>query len=275
MRRISVSATAGFLFALWSFLGPAIAANPQKATHSVVSLISSKKFPARSEAAILADRMMLSVQLDAKVDGEQRAVLIKEIETVLKAFREQEPEMAHIRVRGENQGASLIVKLSPELFVSVANHFKDDKTTAILRTGNEKFDSLNRKLGLKYLHLAGYMDTIVGYYENLGDARLASARYSHIDGVIYAEPNSVIGDGPDLNLLKSDNGVWHIVARNAWGDCPAGCIYSELRYYTLSNGTVTEVKSKSANKSRDFIKASKQWGLPKPPGSFRREPTPE
>ena len=262
MRHIGVWA-AGFLLALWSFFGGALTTSAQEDRQSEVSLVSSMGFPARSEAAILADRMM---QFGAGEEGTQRTELVKEIEAVLKTFRQQVPEMARVRVRSSGRVNTLIIKLSQELFFSVADHFKDGKATAMLRTGNEKFDSLNRKLGLSHLHLASYMDTMVGYYENLGDARLAIARYEHIEGVVYAEPNSVIGDGPDLNLRKSDKGVWHIVVRNAWGDCPSGCIYSELRYYTVANDVVTEVDAKSADKSRGFIDATKQWGLPRLPG---------
>jgi len=81
-----------------------------------------------------------------------------------------------------------------------------------------------------------------------------------VQGVRYAEPNSMIG-GRSLNLVRTRvPGATLYVLGFSWGDCPAVCIYSHRRYYELTYNGVTSVGlsgeplAGSANEGRDYSK---------------------
>lgn len=57
------------------------------------------------------------------------------------------------------------------------------------------------------------------------------------EGVRYAEPNYTIGDG---STIIANPPFYTFV--NAWGDCPAGCIYHDYYYFLVEQGQSTSVQ---------------------------------
>lgn len=64
--------------------------------------------------------------------------------------------------------------------------------------------------------------------------RLAEA-YGAVDGVTWAQPNVYFGDWSQWYPWRIPGGMSYLF-RDAWGDCPAGCMYSNFYYFKRVNG---------------------------------------
>lgn len=82
--------------------------------------------------------------------------------------------------------------------------------------------------------------------------------YSNLDGIIYAEPNGLEGDGPCVYpWLKSDKITY--LFRQAWGDCPAGCAHSDFWYFRdTESGLVYVGEWLSGNPEPSWWKEAKE-----------------
>ena len=209
--------------------------------------------PEVSEAALLAGRILARETDELLLDGERRSELAREIEGVLKQLRYAHPEMAKISARAAHLPGVLLLGVKPGLFRAVADLLEDKNEPVALRTGNTAFDALNAKLRLKavrpYRH-TGVLVMRLSARANIGAARRA---YRKIAGVEYAESDAYLGDGSDIEAAKS-GGVWHIVVRKAWGDCPSGCIYKKLFFFTVKEGQVERVEPVRAVDTLSFRK---------------------
>lgn len=56
--------------------------------------------------------------------------------------------------------------------------------------------------------------------------------YGVLPGVRYTDPNGRLGDSPNVYPRQTGDGITYLF-RDAWGDCPAGCIYSEYWYFVF------------------------------------------
>lgn len=197
--------------------------------------------PVVSEAALLADRILAREGDELLLDEKRRRELAREIEGVLKRLRYAYPEVEKISVRAAHQPGVLLLGVKPGLFRAVANLLEDKNEPVALRTGNAAFDALNAKLGLRAVRpyrQTGVLAMHLSERANVGAARRA---YKKIAGVEYAESDAHLGDGSDIEAAKA-GGVWHIVVRKAWGDCPSGCIYKKLFFFTVKEGQVERVE---------------------------------
>ena len=188
---------------------------------------SDSREPAKvSEAIVLADRILAREGDALLLDEERRREFAREMEEALKRLRYVYPEVAKISVRASRLPGVLLLSVKPDLFQAVAGLLEGRNGPVKLRTGNPAFDALNAKLRLKavrpYRH-TGVLAMRLSERANIGAARKA---YLAIAGVEFAEPDALSGDGPDIEMAKT-GGVWHIVVRKAWGDCPSGCLYKK------------------------------------------------
>jgi hypothetical protein len=105
-----------------------------------------------------------------------------------------------------------------------------------LKAGNyHEWDSLNRIYGI---------DSIIIRNEYFGWVRLTSKEhinpfvvafeYSKLRGIEGASANGYGGDWPNTYPWIVDDELVFLV-REAWGDCPSGCIHSKFWYFK-SNG---------------------------------------
>lgn len=64
--------------------------------------------------------------------------------------------------------------------------------------------------------------------------------------------NGFLGDGPDIDAVKSQ-GTWHVAFRRAWGDCPAGCIFQEIFFFTVKGSDVERIEHAQAMDMIPFV----------------------
>jgi hypothetical protein len=110
-------------------------------------------------------------------------------------------------------------------------------------TGNSEIDLLIEMFDLQleqYYSGPGSPMAILRAARPLNQAALAK-RFAGIDGVNYAEPDGVIGDGNDIEAF-STNSYCRLDYSLGWGDCPAGCTARHFwRFRVYSDGRVEYV----------------------------------
>lgn len=216
----------------------------------------------RGDAAVLADRLLYSESSDLVLDATRRDQLIQEIGQVLAQIRCAYPEIKDVSARP--QPRVLDLGLESDLMEALSGLPNEDNGLVLAQTGHAEFDALNAALGLagervRYLDLFGSLLLEPGELVNLEAARRA---YEEIPGVRYASIDRLIGDSPDIAVSQLQ-GTWYVIVRNAWGDCPSGCINREYHYFTVSNGVVSRVDG--SQERNQFVIAfpenAPRWGL--------------
>jgi hypothetical protein len=71
--------------------------------------------------------------------------------------------------------------------------------------------------------------------------RLAEV-YRSVEGVTSASPDRYVGDGPSVYPWPVSGGMSYLF-RNGFGDCLAGCMYSDFYYFRRANGRTEYVGS--------------------------------
>jgi len=215
-----------------------------------------------TEAAILADRILRRRSDDLLFEVKQRGELIAEIEQILSQIRDAYPAMTEIGVRETHQPRTLLIGLKPDLLEAVSKLANGRGGSAVPRTGHVEFDTLNASLGLQAVEPLSRLPggpVIFHFGEHLNiDAAIRA--YTAIEGVEYAEPDTFLGDGSDIDAYKS-RGTWNFVARKAWGDCPSGCLYQELFFFTVEGGEVDQIEAAQAMNMAAFAElvATRGW----------------
>ena len=111
-----------------------------------------------------------------------------------------------------------------------------DDTTAqkVANAEYQAWDELNKKYQVTKINtgLLEFIGSTVLYFKGrLHPCRLAEL-YADLPGVRHAEPNGRIGDSPNIYPRQTGDGITYLF-RDAWGDCPSGCIYSEYWYFVF------------------------------------------
>ncbi len=203
-----------------------------------------------TEAQFLADRI-LRREGGLMLDDERQYALRHEVKQALSLIRRAYPAMTKVRVREEYRPGRIILGLEGELKDSVVGLWNGENALDPPPTGHAAFDALNARLGLRaaeVLRAGGFAFLEVDERVDVVEATLA---YLFIDGVDYARPEWMVGGSPDVDAAKAQ-GTWHFVFRNAWGDCPAGCIYSELSFFTVAEGEVQRLEPPEARSMDPF-----------------------
>ena len=209
--------------------------------------------PEVSEAALLAHRILARESDALLLDEKRRRELAREIEDMLKRLRYAYPEVEKISARAAHLPGVLLLGVKPGLFRAVADLLQDKNEPVALRTGNAAFDALNAKLGLKAVRPYRHTGVLVMHLSERANVGAGRRAYRKIAGVEYAESDAHLGDGPDIEAAKT-GGVWHVVIRKAWGDCPSGCIYKKLFFFTVKEGQVERVEPARAVDTLSFRK---------------------
>ena len=201
------------------------------------------EFPEQSEETILADRI-LAYQSDALLfDAEKRNNLISEIEQILKLVRETYPATAEILAIENHRPGALVVGLTSEFMKSVSEIVSGGNRYITLHTGNEEFDALNIRLGVHAIEPHTLFNNVILHFKFPVNLLRAQFEYSMIEGVDYVVLDSRLGDYPDIEMVKSNN-EWFVMFRKAWGDCPSGCLYEELKFFRVREGEVKRIEEK-------------------------------
>ena len=168
--------------------------------------------------------------------------------------------MAAIAVRREHRRATLLLGLKGALREAVAGTWHDGNASALPPTGHAAFDALNATLGLRAARSHAALGSVALHLDERANIDAARWAYRAIDGVAYAEPDALLVDGPDIEAAKVRD-TWHVVFRKAWGDCPAGCIFRVLSFFTVAGERVERIAPARARAMDPFatLLANRRW----------------
>ena len=206
---------------------------------------------ASTDAAVLSDRIASRESSGLVLDAAHRDQLTHEIGEVLMRIRSAYPDIKEISARPLHVPGMLLLGLEADLLMAVSDLVQDGKSDISSKTGIEVFDKLNTMLGLTGIRLFRHAGVAVMQYGGLVNVEAACRAYRAIPGVRYAEPETLLGDGSDIEMVK-DQGTWYVIVRKAWGDCPSGCIHEQLHFFTVENGEVNRIENRSGNPQARF-----------------------
>ena len=215
---------------------------------------------AAAEARVLADRILQRESDELLLDGRRQRMLGHEIERALSLIRRAYPAMAAILAREGPRPATLVLGLEGPLRDAVVGAWAGESASVPPPTGHAAFDGLNAALGLWAARPFPALDSVVLHLDERANVAAALRAYRAIDGVAHAEPDALLGDGPDIGATKVD-GTWHFVFRRAWGDCPSGCIDRELSFFTVADGGAERIEPTRAHDMDAFaaLVADRGW----------------
>ena len=198
------------------------------------------------ERARLTDSSILAARVARRAEKEGTALartgtsLGAQLARVLAAVRAVWPEMEEVTSRSPWEPGTLVVALEPALFAAVSNALPARGERAALCTGHAGLDRLNAALGLRAVQPFDFMSAVLLHFDPQRDVEHAAFAYAGLEGENFAEPNFALGDGSDIEAAWVD-GMWYLVFRQAWGDCPSGCLYSELHFFAERDGEVERI----------------------------------
>lgn len=195
--------------------------------------------------------------------GPDRAALIASLEGLLARIRAAWPDMASVTARPLWQPGRLILHSDPPLGGRVLRALGEHGALAPFCTGHTGFDALNRAVGLRAITTFSHLPNmfVIDFASDL-DVPGVATQYESLDGMITASPDALMGDSPGIQVLRS-NGEWFLAFREAWGDCPSGCMHSELHFFIADERRVARIRHEKASRMEEFsdILAARGWRL--------------
>ena len=214
---------------------------PDDAPAPVVVRPDAWEPPMLTEAAVLADRLLRRENDSLLINAADRRELADEIAPALSRIRDAYPEVADVTVQTPYAFGQLFLTLETGLFEAVVSLLEGQTGPVELRTGHAEFDALNERLGLSVvIDVFPRFGVFTFYFDEYLNVPAAAATYEAMEGIEFAESNAQVGDGPDIDMAKSE-GRWYVVVRRAWGDCPSGCINEELHFFIVDGAAVEQV----------------------------------
>ena len=205
-----------------------------------------------SDARILARRVHLE-ETDELLMNEQRlGELAAEIDQVLMHIRSRYPEMTEVAARSRFRPATLLLTVEGGLLDAISQRWNGTGDTPL--TGFEEFDELNSRLGLHAWKSMPLFTSVIMHFSEHANLLAARQAYLAVDGVVSAEFDAYLGDGPDIAATNA-SGRWFVMMRKAWGDCPSGCLHSETSFFAVSHAYVDKVDREKAEGMVEFRRA--------------------
>ena len=188
-----------------------------------------------SEAGILAYEV---AEPAARIPGREWDELKAELQEALSLVRRDFPFVSDIHAWMEFYPSVLEIDLADDLMAKVTEILNTDDAPVTLATGHAEFDALNTQFGLRTV---GWGSSGLAFCYHLGlDHNAAISAYSKAEGVASVGLSSAFyGDDSDIFVEKWEDGEWHITFREAWGDCPSGCIYEKFHGFLVANDGVS------------------------------------
>jgi hypothetical protein len=202
------------------------------------------------------------------IDEASLRALGEEIDGALAQARSIEPQVQAIHVFPENETGLLVLGLEGVLKDVVSQQLSPGQTVTSLVTGNQEFDSLNSQLCLQKASYLFSLNLLNVFLSERLNAPLALDAYRQIDGVASASLSLAVGDGRDI-AVQEQGTLWYVVFRDAYGDCPAGCISQTLYYFTVSTDGAREVCEDVALQDPTFRELATTWGAQRLPQTPR------
>lgn len=188
-------------------------------------------------------------------------VHLEELGSILQRIRTAWPGMAAITARPLWEPGTLILELGPALSGATAEALAGPGLRAPFCTGHVKFDALNRSVGLRAVTAFPHLpDLYRVHFDPNRDVPDVAAQYTALEGVVVAMPDAFVGDGPGIQALRSGS-AWFLVFREAWGDCPSGCLFSELYFYGADESRIARIDRRNAMRMDEFsdILSARGW----------------
>jgi len=199
-----------------------------------------------NDAVMLTLREQTSVWLDS-------AFAIK-IDSALKVIGNDIDTLKQIHVFMDYQMNSLILKTSAG--------WSENWYKGSLLTGEQTIDSLNNYYNLTKVDTLVFHDHIfVLYYAQPLNIKALADIFRKIPDIIFTEPNIIIGDGNNIQLVKDS--VLNFVFSTGSGDCPAGCIHRYFWYVSVNpNNLSLPVRLEEQRPSDYTVPVIYRWNIP-------------
>lgn len=140
----------------------------------------------------------------------------------LEAIRQFDPRMTCLGHREKWAVGELMLSLTPDAYAQYQ------------RGDYQGLDVLNAAYGPVTISDMGFGSTVLHlkFSQPYHPERLAAV-YEALDGVVYAEPNGLIGDSGTIFVSGNQYTLSY-----GWGDCPSGCIDEHFWTYAVADGKV-------------------------------------
>ena len=207
---------------------------------------------ASSDAQTLARRVHLGETDELLVNEQRLGELAVEIDQVLMHIRSRYPEMAEVAARSRFRPATLLLTVEGGLLDAITQRWNGAGSVHL--TGFREFDELNSRLGLHAWKSMPLFASVIMHFSEHANLLAARQAYLAVDGVVSAELDAYLGDGPDI-AATSASGRWFVMMRKAWGDCPSGCLHSETSFFIVNNAHVELVDRARAEGMVEFQRA--------------------
>jgi hypothetical protein len=109
----------------------------------------------------------------------------------------------------------------------------DPLTYELVETGQyHAWDSLNEFYRVDTMSFLSDYNYVALTFKGRLNPMVLVDQYAGLPGLEYAHTDSPIGDWPVLLIYKAPSQLKYFF-RNAWGDCPSGCIWSHYFYLVV------------------------------------------
>ena len=218
--------------------------------------------PSVSDAEALAARILRRRSGGFPSTGAEDDEVMQELTGALSAIRSLYPETANVKARETYEDRKgVILGLDPDVFASVSRVAGSGSGPFALRTGHARFDTLNALLGVRAVGMFPRFGSVVFHFDPTADLDHVAMQYSSlVSEVRSVDLDVLLTDGPDIEVSASQ-GTWFFVFRDAWGDCPSGCINVDLHFFVVRNGAVRRIDPVSAMDIPEFaaIREDRGW----------------
>jgi len=152
------------------------------------------------------------------------SVLASQIAVALSSARTVNPDLAAIHIYGGYVLTQLIVEPS----AAIGQRWSQGS----IDVGDPYLDNLASQYGLELVVDSKQGWFILNFRHSMNIPNLAKI-YAGSPNIVYAEPNYFAGDGDQIYAF-SEFGSWDFVFSHGQGDCPAGCIWRNFFYVTVT-----------------------------------------
>ena len=218
--------------------------------------------PSVSDAEALTARILRRRGGGFPSPGAQDGEVVQKLTGALSEIRSHYPETANVKARETYEDRKgVILGLDPDVFASVSRVAGSGSGPFALRTGHARFDTLNALLGVRAVGLFPRFESVVFHFDPTVDLDHVAMKYSSLASEVRSvDLDMLLTDGPDIEVSAS-RGTWFFVFRDAWGDCPSGCINVDLHFFVVRNGAVRRIDPVSAMDIPEFtaIREDRGW----------------
>lgn len=175
---------------------------------------------ARAQDWLYEDAQILALEWTGELDPD--LAVVQEIMMHVTQCRIAEPAVAGIRVFPDWVPGSVLVKMMPNAYAD----FVAGDPTDMVELGDSLGAIVYDDLGLTIVPRL----VVIEFDRPLHPLRLEEL-FEALTSIEYADANGIAGDGNDITRVAPDRYLF----REAWGDCPAGCIYENTWLFEIGD----------------------------------------